>query len=310
MAPMQLLSRREAILLSLSVPLVPLVSGCRAALPPGPISSSDPDALSLLHLSATAHGLPAYAGIDDLNVSYAGHWHRLVTILQPVLVDSRFRGGSQERLLLHDGVIAQSHSGIDGHKQVVKINPANEGGSVHVWFNGEETHDRDRIDAAALVADAYSLFLLGPIWLDVNASPRRDIQAARAGTAEVRQTQQTYICDVLNLRLSPGIGNSDADQLALYIDHETRLMRRVRMTLNGLESTRGALVDVDTFAHRSMHGIMWPTAFHERLLRPVPLDVHEWRLVGLDINRGESRAEITGPAFIGKALPPAAPLPT
>ena len=69
-----------------------------------------------------------------------------------------------------------------------------------------------------------------------------------------------------------------SDQLALYLDRKTRLMRRVRTTLNGLDSTRGALVDIDTFEHRSMNGIMWPTAFHERLLRPAPLDVHKWRL--------------------------------
>jgi hypothetical protein len=46
------------------------------------------------------------------------------------------------------------------------------------------------------------------------------------------------------------------------------------MTLNGLESTRGALV-------------------------------HDWRLIALDINRGESRAELTGPTFTGKASAPA-----
>jgi hypothetical protein len=80
------------------------------------------------------------------------------------------------------------------------------------------------------------------------------------------------------------------------------------MTLNGLDSTRGALVDIDMFEHRSLYGIMWPTAFHERLLRPAPLDVHEWRLTGLDINRGETREELSGAAFTGSALSPAASL--
>jgi hypothetical protein len=305
---MKLLSRRQAILASLAVPLIPLASGCRASLPPWPASNNDANARSLLHDAATAHGLTAYSSIRDLNVSYAGHWRRLVGILQPVLVDSGFRGGSEERLLLREGVIAQSHSGADGRKEVVKISAEGNVGNVHVWFNGVETHDRDRIDAAALVADAYSLFLLGPILLAMNAGPRRDIQAASGGTAELTQNRQEYFCDVLSLRVSPGIGNSESDELALYIDHETRLMRRVRMTLNGLESTRGALVDIDTFEHRAMNGVMWPTAFHEKLLRPAPLDVHEWRLTGLDINRGETEAEIAGPAFSGRAAPPATPL--
>jgi hypothetical protein len=306
---MTVFSRRQALLLSLGVPLIQLASGCRASLPPWPSPGSSPDALSLLHDSAMAHGLTAFLGINDINVSYAGHWRRLVGILQPALVDFGFRGGSEERLLLRDGLIGQSHSGPKGHKQVVRLNTPQDGSSVHVWFNGEEAHDKDRIDAAALVAEAYSLFLLGPLLLVVN-SPPRNIQAAVAGTAKVRQEEHTHLCDVLDLKMSPGLGNSESDQLALYIDRETRLMRRVRMTLNGLESTRGALVDIDTFRHRYLHGINWPTAFHERLLRPAPLDVHEWRLTGLDVNRGESAAEISGPAFTGKALTPAAPLPS
>ncbi len=304
---MKLFSRRQAILLSLAAPLIPLESGCRASLPPWPAGISDADPLSLLHGSAAAHGLPAFSGIHDLNVSYAGHWRWLVGKIQPTLVDSGFRGGSQERMLLRDGVIAQSHTGMKGHKQVVRTNEPN-GSSTHVWLNGEETQDRDRIDAAALVAEAYSLFLLGPMLLAVNENPRRDMQAAPAGTAEIKRDSETHLCDVLNLRVRPGFGNSESDQLALYIDRETRLMQRVRMTLNGLESTRGALVDIDTFAHRSLHGIMWPTAFHERLLRPAPLDVHQWRLTGLDINRGESLADISGPEFTGAASAPATPL--
>lgn len=304
---MQVFTRRQAILVSLSMPLIPLASGCRASLP-SPAADSRQQALALLHDSAAAHGSATYSAINDLNVSYAGRWRRLVGILQPDLVDAGFRGGSEERLLLRDGVIAQSHSGPKGHKQVVRINSANGSSSVHVWFNGREAQDRERIDAAALVADAYSLFLLGPILLVVNENPHRVIQPALAGTAEVRQERHSHLCDVLSLSVSPGFGNCESDQLALYIDRETRLMRRVRMTINGLESTRGALVDIDTMEHRSLHGIMWPTAFHERLLRPAPLDVHEWRLTGLDTNRGESRTELSGPAFVGKASPPATPL--
>ncbi len=295
-------------MLGLALPLVDLAGGCRASLPPWS-SDSGHDALSLLRDSAMAHGLSAYAAIDDINVSYAGHWRRLVGILQPDLVDSGFRGGSQERLLLHEGIIAQSHLGPKGHKQVVRVSSPQEGSSIHVWFNDEAAHDKDRNDAAALVAEAYALFLLGPMLLVTNEHPHRDIQAATAGTAEVKQDGVAHPCDVLNLKISPGLGNSVSDQLALYLDRETRLMRRVRMTLNGLESTQGALVDVDTFQHRSLHGIMWPTAFHERLLRPAPLDVHHWRLTGLDVNRGESPADVNGPAFTGKAAAPAAPLP-
>lgn len=305
---MSVFSRRQLILLSLATPLAPIASGCRGSLPTWPSADSSQAALSLLKSSASAHGLAAFSAIDDLNVSYAGHWRRLVRILQPALVDSGFRGGSEERLLIREGVIAQSHTGPKGRKQVVRSYSAGASSRVRVWFNGEEAQDQDRIDAAALVADAYALFLLGPLLLVVNQTPHREIQAALAGTAEIKADGHTRLCDVLDLRVTPGFGNSESDQLALYIDRESQLMLRVRMTLNGLESTRGALVDIDTSEHQSMHGIMWPSAFHERLLRPAPLDVHQWKLTGLDINRGESKAELSGPAFIGKTLMPATPL--
>jgi hypothetical protein len=303
-------SRRRAILMGLSVPLMPLASGCRASLPPWSGSSANQEALALLRDSAAAHGAKAYPDIQDLNVSYAGHWRRLVGILQPDLVDSGFRGGSEERLLPREGLIAQAHTGPKGHKQVVRINPPNQTSSTRVWFNAEAASDRQQLDAAALVAEAYALFLLGPILLAVNQAPRREIQVALAGTVTVKHDQESgpHVCDVLNLVVKPGFGNSESDQLALYIDRETRLMQRVRMTLNGLQSTRGALVDIDTSAHRSLHGILWPTAFHERLLRPAPLDVHTWRLTGLDINRGESPTELAGPSFLTKALAPATTL--
>jgi hypothetical protein len=134
--------------------------------------------------------------------------------------------------------------------------------------------------------------------------------SAIAGYAQLKQEGRNLDCEVLQIELRPGIGRSEMDRVELWIDRSTHLMHRVRMSLNGLESTRGALVDIDTFAHRRVFGIQWPTQFHERLLRPVPLDVHDWRLTGLDINRGESEEELEGPVFRGRALRDAEPVPT
>ncbi len=120
------------------------------------------------------------------------------------------------------------------------------------------------------VVDAYSLFLLGPMLLVRNAAPRRAIASAIAGRLQLQQDGKTLDCDVLQIELRPGIGRSDMDRIELWIDRSTHLMHRVRMSLNGLESTRVAIVDIDTFAHRRIVGIQWPTRFHERLLRPAP----------------------------------------
>jgi hypothetical protein len=86
------------------------------------------------------------------------------------------------------------------------------------------------------------------------------------------------------------------------------MTRRVRFTLNGLDSTRGAVAEVDAFEHATLRGARWPTRFHERLLRPFPLPVHDWRLTGLDADRGLDAAEVNGAAFGGKAAKPAAAL--
>ena len=77
-------------------------------------------------------------------------------------------------------------------------------------------------------------------------------------------------CDVLRVRIAPGLGFSESDRLALFIDREEGLMRRVRFTLNGLDSTRGAVAEVDASGHVALRVVRWPTRFHE--LPPVDTD--------------------------------------
>ena len=221
-------------------------------------------------------------------------------------MDAGHRGRSEERLLLGDGLVAQAHTGPAGHKQVVRRSAAGSPGDVHVWFDGLESVDPDQRHAAALVADGYSLFLLGPMLLAGAWTADRAPTVERAGRERISLDGRPHECDVLLVRLAPGLGLSDADRLALFIDAETRLMRRVRFTLEGLDGTRGAVAEVDTFDHVPFRGVQWPTRFHEQLLRPVPLPVHDWRLTGLDLDRGLDPAMLDGPAFTGRAAAPAA----
>jgi hypothetical protein len=86
-------------------------------------------------------------------------------------------------------------------------------------------------------------------------------------------------------------------------------MRRARFSVEGLDSTRGAIAEVDTFGHIALFGVHWPTRFQERLLRPLPLPVHDWRMTGLDVNRGFAAADIDGSSFAGAAAAPAGALP-
>lgn len=298
--------RRHLLRRALAWPLLQLASLASLAAcasspwpdrPAGPGSSS---ARSRLQESADAHGLAAWRGLADINVSFSGEWRSLVKQLQPVLVDAGFRASSQERLLPGAGLLAQDHRGQAGHKQVLRRQGMLGGltsGDVTVWLNGIGSADRDVRDAAALVADGYSLFLAGPIALAgfagaVNWGPPETLDGRR--------------CDQLLLDRVPGLGFSASDRLALFIDRDLGLLRRLRFSLDGLRSTVGAVAEVDFFEHLSQHGVWWPRRFAERLRLPIPdLPVHDWRLTGLDVNRGYGADAVSGAQFTGAAAAPA-----
>ena len=305
-------SESAALAAAALAPLLPTLGalgGCAAA-PLSPITDSektDPAALALLNDSAAAHGLAAWRRVKDLNVSYSGEWRALIGRLQPELTDTQFRGSSQERLLPGEGLIAQTHVGPGGHKQVVRRTPTARAatGEVEVWYNGRPTPDEPLRHASALVADGYRLFLLGPLAL-VDRPADRPLVMKLAGLEQVGD----YACERLMVRLAPGLGFSPVEQLVLCIDRRTRLMRRVRFTLEGLASTRGAVAEVDVSDFQNIQGVEWPTRFQERLRKPIPLlPVHDWQLTGLDLNRGWSAADITGSQFAGVAKSPAKALP-
>jgi hypothetical protein len=282
---------RRALLASLALPAL---QGCAAQFPPLPDNATTAEAQALLQASAAAQGAAAFAMLTDVSVSYAGQWRALVNTLQPDLVDSGFRGRSEERLLPRGRLLAQAYTGPKGSKHVVRRTAAHNEGDVRVWFNGQETHNAAPRDAAALVADGYALFLCGPMLLAGAWAADRSLVMQLA-------SRQRITVD--------GLGLSQSDQLAVFIDRQEQLMRRVRFTLDGLDSTRGAVAEVDAWAHLTRHGVRWPTRFHERLLRPVPLPVHDWQMTGLDVNRGFAAADISTAEFTGDAAAAATPLP-
>ena len=293
---------RRRLLAALGAPALLALPGCAAPWPAvfEPVDAGgQAAAAALLAASAQAHGISALRQLQDLSISYVGEWRALINRLQPALVDERFRQGSQERLLLREGLVAQAHRGTGGAKQVVRRSRAGAPGDVRVWFNGEEALGTEPLAAAALVVDGYSLFLLGPMWLADRAVP-----VALGGT----ETVEGHECDIAYLRLAPGLGLAGSDRIALFIDREDKLMRRVRFTLDGLGSTVGAVAEVETFDFITLHGVRWPTRFFERIVKPFRLAVHDWHLTGLDVNRGMTANPLSGPSFTGAAVAPAAAL--
>ncbi|MEO6361666.1 MAG: hypothetical protein ABIO71_00395 [Caldimonas sp.] len=290
---------RRAVLGALALPWL---AGCTTPLPLIAAPPADANASRILRESAEAHGLSAYRRLTDINVAYTGQWRPLIGGIQPEVTDTGFRGSSQERLMPAAGVCAQAYTGLRGRKQVWWRRGSGVGddlGEVAVWFNGLRSDDAAAQRAAALVAEGYGLFLLGPLWL-----ADRELPIRLAGTERVDGRQ----CDVVEAWLSPGLGRVAADRVALCVDRSDRLTRRVRFTLEGFAGTRGAVAEVDTFDHERRFGVTWPMRSFERVVHPIAIPAHDWRIAGLDVNRGYGVQALLGPDFTAGAAAPARPL--
>ena len=302
-APRHALWPRRRVLGAGLAAALPWLGGCATPLPldPPPNPAPDGDGVALLQRSAEAHGLDAYRKLNDVNVRYNGQWRPLVDRIQPVLVDKGFRGASEERLLPSAGIVAQAYTGASGAKQVVfrgsTALPTDAAARrVDVWLNGQPSEDRDVLDASALVADAYGLFLFGPLWIHGRSELVR-----RAGSERVDGS----LCEIVDVWLRPGLGRSALDRVSMSIDSGGR-MRRVRLTLEGFAGTRGAVAQVDTFDHERRFGMLWPMRSYEEVVHPLSLPAHDWHIAGLDVDRGYDAPAITGSAFTGAAALPAA----
>ena len=280
---------------------LPWLAACTTPLPLVARPSSDKGAMLRLQESADAHGLDAYRGIRDISIGYEGQWRPLVNGIQPDVVDAAYRGSSQERLLPQQHLIAQAYTGTAGRKQVVwrRIDgSSNPLGTASVWRNGQPDTTVASTQAAALVAEGYGLFLLGPLWLI-----DRGLAVRAAGSERVDGRP----CDVVDVWLNPGLGQVAMDRVSLYIDRTTDITRRMRFTLEGTANTRGAVAEVDTFDHERRFGVLWPMRSYERVVHPIRLPAHDWHVTGLDVNRGFTAADVSGPEFTGLAAAPATP---
>ncbi len=289
---MQTLSRLR---LGLNALGLMLLCAC-ASLPQAQNQVSTAEGLALLAASAQAHGWENYRKFKDINVSYDGQWFSFVKRLQPVLVDDQFRGSSEERMIRANRFIGQTHQGPGGVKQVSRS-----ASNVDIWYNGKSDNDLEKRAAAALVTEGYRLFLLGPMYL-----VERDAIVELAGTESIDGIEY----DRLLARLRPGLGFSGEDTVLMWIGKSDRIARRVWFSLEGMASTQGAIAEVEMFDFQSRAGVNWPSRFFERIHRPLVLDVHSWRLTGLDVDRGYTQEDVSGIAFTGPASRPATPLPT
>jgi hypothetical protein len=289
-----------------------LLGACGTPLPLTATAPTNASAAAAQRLaaSANAHGLAAYRQITDINISYGGQWRPLINRVQPEVVDEGFRGPSQERLMPPLAVVAQAYAGVKGKKQVFwqrgkSVAAAGRAqGQSAVWFNGQPSQRDSELAAAALVAECYGLFLLGPLWLASRQAAGLAVPAEVAGTERVHGR----LCDVINVWLRPGFGHSASDRLSVLIDRDDHVTRRLRFTLEGYEGTRGAVAEVDCFEHARRFGLLLPMRSYEEVVHPLRLPAHDWFVTGLDVNRGYGVEALRGVQFSGAAAAPAKPL--
>lgn len=270
-----------------------LCSAC-VSLPLPVAEHSTNEGRALLEASARAHGWDSYRKLNDINLRHEGTWFNLVSRLQPVLVDRDYRVIAEERILVGRRESAMSNSGGIGPKFSYR-NPD----ELVLYYDGRAESNKDKRDAAAVVLDAYRLFLLGPLFLT-----EHNAIVERAG----EDTVDGQPVDLLLARVRPGFGFSPEDRVLAYIGREDRLFKRIRFSIEGLASTRGAVIEVDYFDYIESEGVKFPTRWFERVKRPVPISAHEWHITGLDLNRGYDRNAIRGPQLNGTAARPANPL--
>ena len=148
-----------------------LLSGCATKFPTAPDNPRAAAARELLDAAIAAQGGYLFGRDAEITVEYDGRWRRIVKVLQPVLVDADYRKSSTETLDLANGRLEQVHRGPGGVKRVVRTPD-----SVLVEYDEEVSEDAEVRDAAALVADAYTLFLACLLY--TSPSPR-DVEESR-----------------------------------------------------------------------------------------------------------------------------------
>lgn len=255
-----------------------LFSSCSTLPRPGAEAgpTSPGDATALLRQSARAHGDP-WMNYQRVDTAYAGEWSAIATRLQPVLTDPGFRKDSVETYRPRQQSVRQLHTGPDGTKEVRRT-----GRKIEVLNNRTRAGgDSEFLDAAALVADAYTGFLFGSSWLSVNGRELRVLQPRELDGES---------CQLVAGSLAPGFGAAAGDDFIAWIGTESRLLKRLQFSLNGLDSTRGADVDVVFSEHwKAADGSVWAGRFVEHIQRPVKAKAHEWRIMTLSLDGRKMR---------------------
>ena len=268
-----------------------LLSACATSFPSPQsdayLGSSKLDGRMLFQQTFDAHGGAKIDELHNLNVGLTGRWKQLIRRIQPLVTDFNYRVDSQERLFPKDQIYAAQYTGPAGTKSVYRSSK-----TVAVHYNSVESKDPQVLSSTALTADAFHLFLLGPLGLDKwHNQFNRIADAKLAGKLYFR----------IHLTRTPGFGYSQSDQVVLWIDPATKLTKLIQITLEGHSTTKCAHVEVEYLDYVTMGSYIFPVKFFERVNAPIAIDAHAWQLTSIDINRAYQKENLQGPLFTGAA---------
>lgn len=262
---------------------VSLLSGCASKFPSPQFDASVDTQLSaaeIFDLTFKVHGGDSLAQLNDVNLSISGQWKRLIKRIQPLVTDFNYRVDSQERLFPNNGGYIALYNGPNGSKKVVRTPD-----SLEVYYNGEQSTDPEVLSSTALTADAFHMFLLGPLALN-------NWRNQFSRLSDISYEGQSYYR--LHLFRKPGFGYSEQDQVVIWVHSETGRTKMIQITLQGHSTTQGAHVEVEFLDYIQQGGFLFPSNFFERVNAPLAIDAHAWHLTGLDINRGNTVNDYQG----------------
>ena len=183
----------------LSLVVLPLTMASCTTLPRPvvePRSANDAEATRLLQESSKRSGDP-WQRLRQIEVSYDGEWSKFAERTQPVLVDSGYRKSSTETYTPGLNKVLQLHRGAEGTKRVIRT-PEN----VRVSRNDTTVEDKVELQAAALVADAYTMFTFGSSVLRERGTGWRVIG---------QRSLNGERCQLVSESFRPGFGMSASD---------------------------------------------------------------------------------------------------
>ncbi len=234
--------------------LIPLVVACTHIPPPARLPDDAGRGRELLAAAVAAHGgREAFFALGDLRVRIADHWHTEMS--RP-----HWPGGE-------DVLVATFNPELDKVRLAFAGDPDDAWGhdSVEGWVqvDGRRAYDADLVAEASFWAPTLAWFLEMPFRLLDDAAIVRD-----AGPGEL----EGRTLDRVAVTFPPGVGTA-TDRYLAWLDPATHRLVALDYTVRD----QGRIPEGRAFyrAWQDLEGVLLPRRTEMRVIRPLPLPLHD-----------------------------------